>query len=118
MTDAGKAEKELFLILLFDQFAKDGKVHTYILRVAILQLGSWLVLSAKASMKDFRELWHMCGILDWNKTLIGFGCDGAIANMPTRNGLVGHLKDIVPWVSVLARNFSQPAKLEIYGPAH
>ena len=39
------------------------------------------------------------GTADWETKLIGFGCDGANANMGDR-GLKGFLKEAVPWVVV------------------
>ena len=39
-------------------------------------------------------------VTGWEDKLIGFGCDGANANMGESSGLKGHLKEAVPWVVV------------------
>ena len=41
------------------------------------------------------------GVSDWEKKLIGFGCDGASVNMGA-HGLRGFLQASMPWILELA----------------
>lgn len=47
--------------------------------------------------KCFESAMEYVGISDWKDRLVGFGCDGASANMAL-GGLRGQLEEVVPWV--------------------
>ena len=93
-TDAGNIEVELFLILYFDAFASDCKVHVRSKFFASRHLGSGTGEGLFESLKTAVEY---VGVDDWKTKLIGFGCDGASANMAEGGGL---LQANFPWIFV------------------
>ena len=95
-TDAGNAEEELFLILHFDPYSADGKVHVCDRYFAVRQLHS---ATAQGLFDCFRKAIDYMGAVHWETKMVGFGCDGTNANMGER-GLKGLLKEAVPWVVV------------------
>ena len=95
-TDAGNIEEELFMVLHFDPYSKDGKVHVRGLFFTVRHLSSGTGQGLFDCMK--RAVEYM-GVKNWETKLIGFGCDGTNANIAD-GGLKGYLKDAVPWVIV------------------
>ena len=94
--DAGNVELELFLIIYFDACAKDGIVHMRTKFFSARHLSSGTGVGFFASLKAAVE--HM-NVEDWRTKMIGFGCDGASANM-AQGGLNGLLKNEFPWIFV------------------
>ncbi len=53
--------------------------------------------NAAGLLEFFNRAISRVGILDWEKKLIGFRCDGASVNIGA-NGLRGFLEDVVSWI--------------------
>ena len=93
-TDVSNVEEQLYLVLYFAPFAKDGKVHVRSKFLTIRQPSS---TNAAGLFESFRSaLGH---IENWQEKLIGFGCDGANVNIAA-GGLRGHFEECAPWVVV------------------
>uniref|UniRef100_A0A1X7SRW2 DUF4371 domain-containing protein n=1 Tax=Amphimedon queenslandica TaxID=400682 RepID=A0A1X7SRW2_AMPQE len=93
-TDTGNAEVELFLALYFDPYTTDGTVYVENVFLSARYLESGTGEGLYAAFK--RAMQHM-NISDWKMKMIGFGCDGASANI-AEGGLYGILKEEVPWI--------------------
>ena len=94
-TNTGNIEKELFLVLHFDPYSQDGKVHIRDSFFTVRHLSSGTGQGLFDSVKKAVEY---IGAADWESKLIGFGCNGTNANMAD-GGLKGFL-EAVPWVTV------------------
>ena len=94
--DAGNVELELYLILYFNAFAKDGTVHVCSKFFSARHLSSGTGAGLFESLKEAIEYMH---IEEWKTKMIGFGCDGASANM-AMGGLRGQLQSEFPWIFV------------------
>ena len=94
--DAGNVELELFMILHFDAFSKDGAIHVrnsfFCIRHISSGTGEGLFECLKAALE-------YVNVDVWRTKMIGFGCDGASANM-AEGGLKGLLKKEFPWIFV------------------
>ena len=95
-TDAGNIEEELFLVLYFDPYSQDGKVHIHDLFFTVRHLSSG---TGQGLFDCVKKAVGYIGAADWETKLIGFGCNGTNANMAD-GGLKGILKEAVPWVMV------------------
>lgn len=93
-TDAGNTEVELFLVIYFDPYATDGIVHV---RSAFLSARYLESGTGEGLYASFESAMKYMEISDWKTKLIGFGCDGASANI-AEGGLYGILKKEVPWI--------------------
>ena len=93
-TDAGNVEVELYLALHFDPFSTDGKVHVRntFLSARYLKSGT-----GKGLYESFERAMQYMDIDNWKTKMIGFGCDGASANI-AEGGLRGILTREVPWI--------------------
>ncbi len=96
-TDAGNVEDELFLVLHFDPYSADGKVHVRDSFFTVRQLSRG---TAQGLFDCLKRAVEYMGAANWETKLIGFGCDGTNANMGDR-GLKGLLREAVPWVVVM-----------------
>ena len=94
--DAGNVELELFMILHFDAFSKDGAIHVrnsfFCIRHLSSSTGEGLFECLKAALE-------YVNVDEWRTKMIGFGCDGASANM-AEGGLKGLLKKEFPLIFV------------------
>ncbi len=79
-TDAGNVEDELFLVLHFDPYSADGKVHVHDSFFAVRQLSRG---TAQGLFDCLKRAVEYMGAADWETKLIGFGCDGTNANIGT-----------------------------------
>ena len=95
-TDVSNAEEELYLVLYFDPYAKDGKVHV---RNKFLTIRQPKSTNAAGLYESFKNALSFVGITDWEHKLIGFECAGANVNIAA-GGLRGYLEQSVPWVGV------------------
>ena len=95
-TDSGNIEEELFLVLHFDPYSKDGTVHIRDSFFTVRHLSSG---TGQGLFDCVEKAVKYMGADDWKTKLIGFGCDGTNANMAD-GGLKGMLKKAVPWVIV------------------
>ena len=95
-TDSGNIEEELFLVLHFDPYSKNGMVHIRDSFFTVRHLSSG---TGQGLFDCVEKAVEYMGLADWKTKLIGFGCDGTNANMADR-GLKGMLKKAVPWVIV------------------
>ncbi len=94
--DAGNIELELYLILYFDALTEDGIVHVRSKFFSARHLGSGTGEGLFESLKTAVEYMD---VVDRKTKMIGFGCDGASANMAD-GGLKGLLKREFPWIFV------------------
>ena len=92
-TDAGNVEVELYLALHFDPLS-DCKVHvrSTFLSARYLKSGT-----GEGLYESFDRAMQYMEIDDWKVKMIGFGCDGASANI-AEGGLKGILTREVPWI--------------------
>ena len=95
-TDTGISENKLYLVLYFDPHCADGKVHVRDRYLTVGELGSG---TAAGVMDCLERAFEYTGISDWDRKLIGPGCDGCSANMGAR-GLRGLLQQLLPWAIV------------------
>ena len=95
-TDADNIDKELFLILHFDPYSKDRKVHVHDSFFTVRQFSRG---TAEDLFDCLKRAVEYMGAADWETKLIGFGCDGTNANIEDGR-LIGLLKKAVPWVIV------------------
>ena len=95
-TDSGNVEDELFLVLYFDPHGADGKVHVRDRFFTVRQLNSG---TGQGLLQCLRKAMEYMGVTDWEKRMIGLGCDGCSANMGER-GLRGLLQRSLPWAVV------------------
>ena len=86
----------MFLILYFDPYSSDGKVHVCDRYFAVRELSSG---TAQGLFECLQDAIQYMGITNWQTKMIGLGCDGCSANMGDR-GLKGLLKQSLPWVAV------------------
>ena len=93
-TDAGNIEVELFMVLHFDPFATDGIVHARNTFYGSRHLSRG---TGKGLLESFERAVRYMGSEDWKAKTIGFGCDGASANI-AEGGLKGILTKEVPWI--------------------
>ena len=63
--------------------------------MCFLRLGSLKVPLVWVLFQCFEGAMAYIGISDWKERLVGYGCDGASANMAA-GGLRGHLEQAVP----------------------
>ena len=95
-TDAGNVEVELFLSLRFDPYSDDGMVHVrhtiFCTRYLKSETGEGLFECLQTAIKYME-------VDDWQQKLVGFGCNGASANI-AEGGLKGHLQREVPWIAM------------------
>ena len=96
-TDAGNIELELFLVLYFDACGKDGIVRVRSKFFTARHLGSG---TGEGLFHSLKKAMEYVSIDDWKSKMIGFGCDGASANMGADGGLKGLLKRELPWIVV------------------
>ena len=77
-TDAGNVEVELYLALHFDPLSSDGKSHvrSTFLSARYLKSGT-----GECLYESFDRAMQYMDIDDWKAKMIGFGCDGASANI-------------------------------------
>ena len=95
-TDAGNIEEELFLVLHFDPYSQDGKVH---IRDSVFTVRHLSSGTGQGLFDCVKKAVEYMGAADWESKLIGFGCNGTNANMAD-GGLKGFLKEAAPWVTV------------------
>lgn len=95
-TDSGNVEDELFLVVYFDPYTQDGKVHV---KNKFLTVRQPARSNAEGLYECFVRALTYAGIVDWENKLVGFGCDGASVNLGA-HGLRGYLEKSVPWVLV------------------
>ena len=93
-TDSGNVEEELFLVLYFDPYTDDGMVCVHDKFLAVRQPRSCTGLGL---FQCFESAMDYVGISDWRDRLVGYGCDGASANIAL-GGLRGQLTEEVPWL--------------------
>ena len=95
-TDAGNVEVELFLSLRFDPYSDDGMVHVrhtiFCTRYLKSETGEGLFECLQTAIKYME-------VDDWQQKLVGFGCNGASANI-AEGGLKGHLQREVLWIAM------------------
>ena len=77
-TDSGNIEDELYLVVYFDQYTKDGKVHV---RNKFLTVKRPTRSNAERFYKFFTHALTYAGILDWQNKLVEFGSDGGSINI-------------------------------------
>ena len=93
-TDCANKEEELFLVLYFDPYSDDGKVHVRSKFFAVRQPKNG---TAAGLYESYTRAFDHMEVIDWENKLIGFGCDGTSVNI-AGNGLKGLLERSVPWV--------------------
>ena len=74
-TDTSNSQNELFLELYFDPHCADGKVHARYTYFTVWELGS----GTPTGLMDCLER-----AFNWDRKLIGVGCDGCSASMTAR----------------------------------
>ena len=77
-TDAGNIEVELYLALHFDPFSTDGKVRVRNTFLSARYLKSGM---GEGLYESFERAMQYMDIDNWKTKMIGFGCDGASANI-------------------------------------
>ena len=100
-TDSGNVEDELFLVLYFDPHGADGKVHVRDRFFTVRQLNSGTGQGLLQCVRKAMEY------TDWEKRMIGLGCDGCSANMGER-GLQGLLQRSLLYFGALPIGLSFP----------
>ena len=93
-TDLRNIEDELFLIQYLDAGSGSKQISIENVFLAVRQPKSSTGLGL---FQCFEGAMAYIGISDWKERLVGYGCDGASANMAA-GGLRGHLEQAVPWV--------------------
>lgn len=93
-TDAGNIEVELYLALHFDPFSTDGEVHVRNTFFCARHLKSG---TGEGLFESFERAMQYMKVDDWKTKMVGFGCDGATANI-AEGGLKGILTQEVPWI--------------------
>ena len=86
--DCANKEEELYLVLYFDPYTDDGKVHIRRKFFAVRQPKDG---TAAGLYESFTRALHYMDVKDWKDKLIGFGCDGTSMNI-AGNGLRGFLE--------------------------
>ena len=76
--DAGNIEEELFLILHFDPYSNNGKVHIRDSFVTVRYLSSG---TGQGLFDCVQKAVEYMGADDWETKLIDFSCDSSNANM-------------------------------------
>ena len=95
--DCGNVEDELYLVVYFDPYTQNGKVH---IKNKFLTVRCPARSNAEGLYECFTRTLTYAGIPDWENKLVGFVSDGASANIGAHD-LKGYLKKAVPWVLVL-----------------
>ena len=95
-TYSGNVEDELYLVVYFDPYTQNGKVH---IRNKFLTVRRPAHSNAEGLYECFIRALTYAVIPDWENKLVGFGSDGASVNIGA-NGLKGYLEKAVPWVLV------------------
>ena len=93
-TDCANKEEELFLVLVFDPYTNDGKVHVCSKYFAVHQPKNGTAAGLYESL--IRAFDHM-NVKDWKDKLVGFGCYGTSVNI-VGNGLKGYLEQECSWI--------------------
>ena len=94
-TDAGNAEDELFLAVYLDYSAADGRIHVVSKFFSVRRPHSG---DAKGLFDCLQQAVKYVGLPDdWNKKLVGFGCDGTSVNIAD-HGLKMYLQETAPWI--------------------
>ena len=93
-TDCANKEEELYLVLYFDPYTDDGKVHIRSKFFAVRQPKDG---TAAGLYESFTRALHYMDVKDWKDKLIGFGCDGTSVNI-AGNGLRGFLEQSCSWI--------------------
>ena len=93
-TDCANKEEELFLVLYFDPYTDDGKVHVRNKFFAVRQPKNG---TAAGLYESLVRAFNHVDVNDWKDKLIGFGCDGTSVNI-AGNGLKGYLEQSCPWI--------------------
>ena len=92
--DAGHIELVLFLVSYFDAIYVDGKVHVRNKFFCVQHLKGG---TGRGLFESVCKATQYMNITDWKTKMIGFGCDGASANM-AEGGLRGLLRSEFPWI--------------------
>ena len=111
-TDAGNVEVELYLALRFDPLSSDGKVHvrSTFLSTRYLKSGT-----GEGLYESFNRAMQHMEIDDWNARTIGFGCDGASANI-AEGGLKGILtREVFMFANRLELSVQDALKSTFFG---
>ena len=95
-TDSGNVEDEVFLVVFCDLYSPNGKVGVTSQFLTVRRPNS---CTAQGLFTCLQAALSYVGIPNWDKRLIGFGCDGASVNIGGR-GLKGLLRDGLPWIVV------------------
>ena len=91
-TDSGNVEDEVFLVVFCDLYSPNGKVGVTSQFLTVRRPNS---CTAQGLFTCLQAALSYVGIPNWDKRLIGFGCDGASVNIGGR-GLKGLLRDGLP----------------------
>ena len=77
-TDSGNVEDKLYLLVYFDPYTQNGKVH---IRNKTLTVRRPARSNAEGLYECFTPALTYAGIPDWENKLVGFGSDGASVNI-------------------------------------
>ena len=94
--DSGNVEDEVFLVVFCDLHSPNGKIRVRSQFLTVRRLES---CTAQGLFTCLQAALAYVGITNWEKRLIGFGCDGATLNIGAR-GLKGILRDSMSWIVV------------------
>ena len=96
-TDSGNTEDELFLAVYFDHSAADHKVCVVNRFFSVRRPNSG---TAKGLSDCLKQAVKYVGLpSEWNKKLVGFGCDGTSVNIGDHR-LKMYLQQTAPWIEV------------------
>lgn len=93
-TDSGNLEEELFVVQFFDPDGGDCMVNVTSRYFSVRQPIS---TNAEGLYQTLIKAFEYMHISDWERKLVGFGCDGASVNIAP-NGLRGCLEGAVLWI--------------------
>ena len=98
-TDSGNIEDELFLVVFFDKNSQGRQVR---IRNKFFSVRTPKSGDAVGLYQCLKDSFSFVGVQDsdWQKKLIGFGCDGTNVNIAD-GGVKGYLRRDLPWIEVI-----------------